>query len=168
MCVQPETLLYIATWSKKILQKGRDRLQKDADITHINNSVVGQSKQTCFISPNELKHLSASGHIVTLPASLQSSPLESVSPTSPSLWQRFLSSPALCVLSQGVRLSRPQYMRMHTPSVSTICQLPSGHQPGAGHVLTPAMPQQHCLLGSGSPCQLLIIMSSHSRPETHY
>lgn len=58
-----EKHLYLVAWSKKTLKKKkvRDRLQKDADIADINYSVVWQSMRSCFLNPNELKHLSARG-----------------------------------------------------------------------------------------------------------
>lgn len=57
--------------------------------------------------------------------------------------------------SSGGRLNLCQVYEDSHP-FRTICQLLSGHQPGAGRSLTPAMPQQHCPLGPASPCQLLI------------
>lgn len=81
------------------------------------------------------------------------------SPPGPPLFGR-LWYPHLQVSSHSVLLTGRQVKLCSVYEDShpfrTICQLLSGHRPGAGNSLTPAMPQQHCLLGAASPCQLLI------------
>ena len=107
--------------------------------------------QTGVISPCELKHLPAWGIFDPSPAWSIRVPFARPHPT-------------LFGTASSPHLQAPTFFAH--PSVRTICQLPLGRQPGAGHALTPAMPQQHCLLGSASLCQLLIVMSPQSRPET--
>lgn len=72
-----------------------------------------------------------------------------------SLCHHLLSSPKpaalLCTPFKGAKT----YLWMRTLAWIPSAR-PPGNQPGAGHALTPARPQQHILQGSHSLCQLLI------------
>lgn len=139
----------------------RDGLQKDADFVNINNSVIRM--QICFMSPNEHKHLSA----YCDPRSPSSAkPSGVLCLAAPPVLTRG-RPPSLGFLPGSKTKSFSVDEDAH-PCVDAICQLPLGPQPGAGHALPPATPQQHFLLRSASLSQLLIILFFPSSPETPY